>query len=94
MSTTTIRLSDDLKSRVAEAAERAGTTAHSFILEAISEKIDQDELRSSFNDVAETRYATIVSSGKTISWNQMRQYLEDRVAGRKVARPTVKKLAR
>jgi len=67
MSTTTIRLSDDLKSRVAEAAERAGTTAHSFILEAISEKIDQDELRSNFNDVAETRYATIVSSGKTIS---------------------------
>ena len=55
MSTTTIRLSDDLKSRVAEAAERAGTTAHSFILEAISEKINQEELRNDFHDLADAR---------------------------------------
>ena len=32
---TTIRLPNDLKARVAAAAKRAGTTAHSFILEAI-----------------------------------------------------------
>ncbi len=31
MSTTTIRLPEDLKARVAAAAERAGTTAHSLI---------------------------------------------------------------
>jgi predicted transcriptional regulator len=94
MSTTTIRLPDDLKSRVANAAERAGTTAHSFILEAIAEKIDQDERRSDFHDLAEMRYATIVASGKTIPWDQMRRYLEDRVAGKKVARPVARKLAR
>jgi len=94
MSTTTIRLPDDLKSRVATAAERAGTTAHNFILEAIAEKIDQDEQRNAFHDLAEKRYATIVSTGKTIPWDQMRRYLEDRVAGKKVSRPLVKKLTR
>jgi predicted transcriptional regulator len=94
MSTTTIRLPDDLKSRVASAAERAGTTAHSFILEAISEKIDQDERRNDFHDLAEKRYATIVATGKTIPWDQMRRYLEDRVAGKKVSRPVARKLAR
>jgi predicted transcriptional regulator len=94
MSTTTIRLPDDLKSRVASAAERAGTTAHSFILEAIAEKIDQDERRSDFQDLAEKRYTTIVATGKTIPWNEMRRYLEDRVAGKKVSRPVARKLAR
>lgn len=94
MSTTTIRLPDDLKTRVAAAAERAGTTAHSFILEAIAEKADQAERRSDFNDLAEKRYATIVASGKTIPWDQMRRYLEDRLSGKKIARPTARKLAR
>ena len=94
MSTTTIRLPDDLKSRVAAAAERAGTTAHSFILEAIAEKTDQDERRSDFHALAEQRYATIIASGNTIPWDQMRLYLEGRVAGKKVSLPTAKKLAR
>lgn len=94
MSTTTIRLSSDLKSRVAAAAERAGKTAHGFILEAIAEKTDEEERRSDFHDVAEKRYANIVASGKTISWSEMRSYLESRVAGKKRRRPTSRKLAR
>ena len=87
MSTTTIRLPQDLKKRVARAAERAGTTAHSFILEAIAEKAEQEERRGEFLDTAERRYAGIVASGKTVPWNEMRRYLERRLAGKKVARP-------
>jgi len=94
MSTTTIRLPDDLKARVAAAAERAGTTAHSFILEAIVEKADQAERRADFHEDAEKRYTDLVASGKTIPWKKMRSYLEDRVAGKSVARPVAKKLAR
>lgn len=94
MSTTTIRLPDHLKTRVAAAAERAGKTAHSFILEAIAEKTDEEERRSDFHSVAQMRYANIVASGKTISWSEMRAYLEGRVAGKKRRRPTAKKLAR
>lgn len=94
MSTTTIRLPDELRTRIAAAAARAGTTSHNFILEAIAEKADQEERRSDFDDLAEQRYATIVSSGKTIPWDQMRRYLEDRLAGKKVSRPSSRKLAR
>ncbi len=94
MSTTTIRLPDDLKSRVAAAAERAGTTAHAFILEAIADKADQAERRANFYDLAEKRYADLAASGKTIPWEKMRKYLEDRVAGKSVARPRTRKLAR
>lgn len=94
MSTTTIRLPKDLKARVVAAAERAGKTSHSFILEAISEKADQEERRADFNDVAEKRYAKIVASGKTIPWHEMRSYLEDRLAGKTATRPVARKLAR
>jgi len=81
MSTTTIRLPDDLKARVAEAAKRAGTTARGFILEAIAEKVARVERQSDFDAVAEERYAAIVASGKTIPWQVMRGYLEARIAG-------------
>jgi predicted transcriptional regulator len=94
MSTTTIRLPDDLKARVAAAARRAGTTAHSFILQAIAEKADEEERRSEFHAVAEKRYAAIAISGKTVPWSEMRTYLASRVAGKKPRRPAAKKLAR
>jgi predicted transcriptional regulator len=94
MSTTTIRLPDSLKARVSAAAKRAGTTAHSFILEAIAEKAEEAERRSDFHDVAEKRYAGIVATGKTIPWKEMRSYLENRVAGKKSRRPAARKLVR
>jgi predicted transcriptional regulator len=94
MPTTTIRLPPDLKARVAAAAKRAGTSAHSFILEAIAEKTDEQERRSDFHDVADKRYSRIAASGKTIRWSEMRTYLENRVASKKVRRPVARKLAR
>jgi len=94
MSTTTIRLPQELKERIARAAERAGTTAHSFILEAIAEKAEQEERRGEFQDEAERRYAGIVTSGKTVPWNEMRRYLEQQLSGGKTARPKPRTLAR
>ena len=94
MSTTTIRIPEHLKARVAAVAKRAGTTTHSFILEAIAEKTDEVERRQDFHDVAEKRYADIVASGKTIPWSEMRSYLESRLAGKKPRRPTARKPAR
>jgi predicted transcriptional regulator len=94
MTTTTIRLPEDLKSRVAAAAKRSGTTAHGFILEAIAEKTQQAELRTDLDAEAEKRFAAIVTSGETISWSEMRKYLETRIAGKSAKRPVARKLAR
>jgi predicted transcriptional regulator len=94
MTTTTIRLSDDLKARVSSAAKRSGTTVHGFILEAIAEKTQLAEFSAEFDTVAEQRYATIAASGKTIPWIEMRKYLEARVAGKPAKRPVARKLAR
>jgi predicted transcriptional regulator len=94
MPTTTIRLPEDLKARVAAAAKRAGMTAHGFILEAIAEKTEQENLRADFDALAEDRYSCIVASGKTIPWEEMRGYLEERVAGKAAKRPASRRLAR
>ncbi|OIQ97525.1 hypothetical protein GALL_204090 [mine drainage metagenome] len=94
MSTTTIRLPNDLKSRVAEAAKRAGTTAHGFILEAIAEKTAQDEKRADFEAEAEGRYARIIASGETIPWADMRNYLKAKIDGKSISAPKSRKLAR
>lgn len=94
MSTTTIRLPDALKERIAEAAQRAGTTPHAFILQAIAEKAEREEQRGDFHDTAARREAAIAATGMTVPWSDMRRYLEDRIAGKSVQRPTPRKLGR
>ena len=94
MSTTTIRLSKELKDKVARAAERAGKTPHSFILEAIAEKAELEERRAAFIETAEQRYAGILASGKTVAWSEMRRYLERQVSGSRATRPKPRRLAR
>ena len=89
--TTTIRLPDDLKARIASAAERAGKTTHGFILEAIAEKAELEEQRAGFDAEANARFAKIVESGKTIPWTDMRHYLEERLTGKQTDRPVAKK---
>lgn len=92
MSTTTIRLPDELRAKVARAAKRANTTPHGYILEAIAEKAAQDDRRSEFHDQAAARFADIAANGSTIPWADMRRYLEARVAGGKPARPSARLL--
>ena len=94
MSTTTIRLPEELKARVAELAKRAGLTPHGYILEAIAEKTQLETLRADFNAVADARLAAIAAGGKTVPWHKMRATLEKRAAGTPTKRPAARKRAR
>jgi predicted transcriptional regulator len=94
MSTTTIRLSKELKDKVVRAAERAGKTPHGFILEAIAEKAEVEDHRAAFIETAEQRFARIAASGKTVAWREMRRYLERRISGSRADRPKPRRLAR
>ena len=92
MTTTTIRLEDDLKSRVAAAAEREGKTAHAFILEAIAQTVEQAELDEAFRRVAEERWTRVLNTGKTVAWDDAKAYLKARARGERAARPRARKL--
>ena len=92
MSTTTIRLTDELKARVARAAQAAGTTAHGFILEAIADKAELMEQRAGFHAQAQERFDKLGRSGKAMAWRDVRSYLQERAEGRALARPRARKL--
>jgi predicted transcriptional regulator len=91
MSTTTIRLEDELRSRLAVAAERAGKTAHAFILDAIAQTVEQAELDDEFHQVADERWAKLKASGKSVPFDEARGYLEARARGKQPARPEARK---
>lgn len=81
MSTTTLRLPDDLKSRIASAAKLTGMTPHSFMLEAVAEKTVKTEQQAEFSKLADERYNQILSDGKVLNWDDVRGYLRKRVQG-------------
>ena len=91
MSTTTIRIEDELKARIAAAAERAGKTAHAYILDAIAQTVEQAELDDEFHRLADKRWANILATGKTVPWDQARDYLEARARGESPRRPASRK---
>lgn len=94
MSTTTIRLEDDLKARVAAAAEHAGKTAHAFILDAIARTVEQAELDEEFHRVADRRWEKVLASGKTVPWKDARAYLEARARGKRPRKPLARRPGR
>jgi predicted transcriptional regulator len=94
MSTTTIRIEDDLKARVAAAAERAGKTTHAFILDAIAQTVEQVELDEDFHRVADERWAKVLATGKTVPWDEAKAYLEARSRGERLRKPSARKLRR
>jgi predicted transcriptional regulator len=94
MSTTTIRIDDDLKARVTVAAESAGTTAHAFILDAIAHTVEQAELDEALHRVADARWAKILATGKTVPWDAAKAWLEARSRGQRPRRPVVRKPGR
>ncbi len=94
MSTTTIRIEDDLKTRIAAAAQLAGKTSHAFILDAIAQTVEQVEIDEAFHRLAEERWAQVLATGKTVAWDDAKAYLEARALGAKVRKPAARKLKR
>ena len=91
MTTTTIRIDDDLKARVAAAAERAGKTAHAFILDAIAQTVEQVELDEAFHRVADERWTKVLATGQTVAWDDAKAWLEARSRGEHPHRPAARK---
>ena len=89
--TTTIRIDDDLKARVAAAAERAGKTTHAFILDAIARTVEQVELDEAFYRVADVRWAKILATGKTVPWDDAKAWIEARSRGERPRKPVARK---
>ena len=90
MPTTSLKLNDELKERVAAAAERVGVSPHAFMVDAIRDATDRAEGRARFVVDALDALRESLESGKGYDADEVHRYLTDRVTGKSTSRPKAK----
>lgn len=87
MSTTTLKIPDALKARIADAAEQAGKSAHAFMVEALETETRRAELRRDFVQSALKAEQEVSQYGAVYSMDTVHRYFSDKLAGNKPRRP-------
>jgi len=87
-----LRVPEEVKKRIVKLTKQRDVTPHGFMLEAIREKLEAEEARLAFHAEAERRLAQMKKAGVGIPADEVFQYLKQRAAGRKVARPKARRL--
>lgn len=90
MSTTSLKLSDELKQRAVAAAERQGVSPHAFMVQAIEQAATAAERRAGFVGEALAARAQMLKSGQGYDAGEVHAYLKARIAGDKPAKPKAK----
>jgi predicted transcriptional regulator len=92
MSTTTIRLPDELRARIEKLAAARGSSAHSFMVEAVARAAEQEERQLDFAAEAERRLRHMARTGEYLTLDDLRPYALALARGEKPARPQVRKM--
>jgi len=87
MPTTSLKLTESLKSRVASAAKANGTSPHAFMLDAVERMTSAAERRAAFVDEALEARNDMLLSGGGYPASDVHAYLEGRLRGEDVSRP-------
>lgn len=74
MTTTTLRLTVELKSRVTAAADAAGLTAHGFMLRAIEAQTAEAEAQAAFEYLAAQRWRKLQRTGEYLTHDSVRDH--------------------
>jgi predicted transcriptional regulator len=86
-STTTLKLPDELKARIAPLAELSGKTAHAWMVDALQAQVQIAEMRRSFIEDAMASAAEVDAGGPLYAFEDVQAYILARAAGRTVERP-------
>jgi len=76
MPTTTIRIDEALKARIAAAAERVGKSSHAFILDALSETVERVEMDQEMHRIVDKRWSVLPRTDETVSWSDAKAYMQ------------------
>ncbi len=87
MSTTTLKLPDRLKARIARLAKANGQSAHSFMVEALEHAVARAERIHAFVHEAVAADAAIESGGKTYSAKDVHAWLDRLAVNPEAGRP-------
>jgi predicted transcriptional regulator len=86
-STTTLKLAESLKARIAPIAAAAGKTAHAWMVEALEAQVALGEMRESFIAEAQAAADSIDRGGPLYAEEDVRAYIVGLAAGRAGKRP-------
>lgn len=86
-STTTLKLPDELKARIAAAAQQSGKTAHAFMVEALELQTELAERRSAFVADALLAREEVARYGLVLDADEVFGYLKARAEGRSARKP-------
>lgn len=92
MSTTTLKLPDELKERIAAVAAEAGKTPHAFMVDALAAQTALAERRRGFVDAAAKAEQEVAEYGLVYDADAVFSYLQDTLAGKRTKRPKAVKL--
>jgi len=90
MSTTSLKLPEELKQRAIAAAREQGVSPHAFMIQAIEHAATAGERRASFVAEAQAAREQTLASGKGYDADEVHAYVKARVAGRKSTKPKTK----
>ncbi|WP_216264342.1 hypothetical protein [Polynucleobacter sp. AP-Kaivos-20-H2] len=83
ISTTSLKLTDEIKLQAANAAKDLGITTHAFMVEAIKQASINAELRRSFIEDANNARKEVLQEGKVHDADKVFKHLKARIAGKK-----------
>ena len=89
--TTTLRLPETVRKRIADAASKRGTTAHAFMLDAINDALVAAELQADMHQTADARMDQLLATGEGLLWDDVRPWLEAWAVGEDAAPPKPRK---
>jgi predicted transcriptional regulator len=92
MSTTSIKLPDALKERLAAVVKKQDRSAHAFMLQAIEKEVERAELQEDFHQVALARMRRFERTGSAVSMKEMDIYVKALVAGKNPPKPKANKV--
>ncbi|MBS0338572.1 MAG: hypothetical protein JSS40_17575 [Proteobacteria bacterium] len=87
MATTTLKLPEDLKERIAPLADAAGKTPHAWMVEALASQAEMAEKRSAFMREADERLTRFEQTRAAYRAEDVHRYFLALAAGKKTARP-------
>ncbi|MES2164984.1 MAG: hypothetical protein V4476_27840 [Pseudomonadota bacterium] len=90
MSTTTLKLPDELKQKAVAAAQDLGVTPHAFMVDAIRQATEAAEQRKQFVDEAKSAHAEMLETGLGYEPADVLNYLRHRLESPDIPRPTAK----
>lgn len=90
MSTTSLKLPDELKQRAISAAEQLGVSPHAFMVNAIEQAATVAERRAAFLSGAQAARKQMLETGQGYEADDVHAYIHARIAGNNPAKPKAK----